>query len=67
MRPAASDIAKTVVLGSIAIGAIFGLISAIAAPSGWLWTFLWAVDGVAFLAGLTVWGLTSLPGLSRRI
>lgn len=67
MRPFASDIAKTVVLGSIAIGAVFGLISAIAAPSGWLWTFLWALDGVAFVAGLTVWCLTLLPGSSRRV
>ena len=42
-------------MASIAVGSIFGLVSGIAAPSGWLWTILWALDGVVFVLALAVW------------
>jgi hypothetical protein len=46
---------QKVLVASIAVGAIFGLINGIAAPSGWLWTALWALDGVVFVVALALW------------
>jgi hypothetical protein len=42
-------------MASIAVGAIFGIVSAATSASGWLWISLWAIDGVVFVTSLVLW------------
>jgi hypothetical protein len=55
MEPATSTTTQSALMASVAVGAIFGIITAAASPSGWLWTLLWAIDGAVFLFALIVW------------
>jgi hypothetical protein len=69
MRSAASEPAKSAVLASVGIGAVFGLISATANPTGWLWTALRVIDGVIFVVAVLAWlgtGWRSREGSIRR-
>jgi hypothetical protein len=58
MESSTSTTAQSILVISIAVGAIFGIISAAAGPSGWLWTLFRAIDGVVFAVSLIIWLIT---------
>jgi uncharacterized membrane protein len=51
--------AKSILVATIALGAIFGIISATTDTTGWLWTVVRALDGTVFVAALVVFLVTS--------
>jgi hypothetical protein len=58
MRSVTPEAAKDVIIATVAIAAVFGIVSATTDLSGWLWTLVRAFNAAAFVVALLVWLVT---------